>query len=162
MVLLDQFGEFFAKIFRPVNADIGLTFQMKDTSGTLRTMRVYGNFPDDPMFESQGVSQFQVGKGVSVVARTDFKIESPFTNGGVEDNPVTGLLGVFDQGLGLITIAGQIPSAFGAGSITEVVKINNWRAIDNVVYPFAIFRDTISPVSFIATDAINVTHEVQV
>jgi len=157
---MDNLGKVIAGFFRSpttANQDVSLI----DINGTPRTIRVYGavNVVFTDSGQGSGLHQGQVGEGVTIPTRQDTDIEQPFTNGGIEDNPVGSISGGYSSLEGKLTMPTLISPTTGSGTITEAVRIQRWIATDGLPYDFLIFRDLISPVSvFIAGQAINMEH----
>jgi len=160
MVVLDQWGLIFAQMFRPPSAGTSPTFNVNETTGSLRTFRFWGNHSGLLYMFRGGRNKAQVGKGVSIVTRQDFGIENPFTNGGVEDGAVNSAFGGYNNALGRLQFSTQITPTGGSGSVTEVIKITGFSDSGGTVRELAMFRDVVSPVAFISGETITVTHEV--
>jgi len=160
MVFTDNWGKLMTSIFQ-VPSTGSPVFTMEDLVGTTRNYQTYKDRDfDDHWNQDASLSFAQVGKGNTPATRQDVNIETPFTNGGAEDNlKITSLFG-YNSALGKITIATSISPTAGSGSITEVVKINrvqqtNASPIDNLW-----IRNIVNPVAFISGKTINVEHEI--
>ena len=161
MVILDNFGLLLAGFFRAPSTAVLTVGGIKDTSGVSFSLRPYDTIDSDRRFNKIGADRkAQVGKGTTPVTRQDFVIESPFTNGGVEDNPQNSNASGYVSGLGKIEAGTLIASTTGAGTITEVVKQIVLEDSFSTIRTMIIMRDIISPASFIASESINVNHEV--
>lgn len=160
MVFTDNWGKLMANIFI-VPTTTGATFTMEDLVGTTRTYQTYKDRDfDDHWNQSACVSFAQVGKGNTPATRQDVNIETPFTNGGVEDNlKITSLFG-YNSALGKITIATSISPTAGSGSITEVVKINSVQQTSATLIQNLWIRNVVNAVAFISAKTINVEHEI--
>ena len=100
----------------------------------------------------------QIGKGNSTPTRQDNTIETPFTNGGIEDNPVLSQADYgYVLGTGLATKETIISPTFSSGTIKEVVK---FCTMNGNICIWS--RDLVGDVAFIGGDSINVSNEVQV
>jgi len=157
----DNFGFLFSTFFRPVSQLDESRTGFKDTSGVSRTLKLI-SIRTDPLAYNAGltVSKVQVGKGTSPPTRQDQTIESPFTNGGAEDNPQPTLAYGLQSALGKIVIATLISPTFGSGFITEVAYFMTWRDNTGVDRDFLLFRNVITGVNFISGQGINVEHSV--
>jgi len=157
----DNFGEMIAGIFRPVSNATKVQAGFTSTTGLSKSLQIYGNQNAPNLnFTENGLSEAQVGKGVTPPTRQDENIEDPFTNGGVEDNPVTTNVGGYNNALGLVSIATQIQPTAGSGSVTEAVKTQQWRTADGDIVKFLIFRNVSSAHNFVLGESIDITHEV--
>jgi len=164
LVILDNFGFFLAKVFRSPTTGANFTgFVLKrQLGGALFGTSLYNTNTNSTIFNDGGVvRQAQVGKGTTPATRQDFAIESPFTNS-PESAKNNSADGAFNSGLGLISQPTLISNTGGSGSITEVIKVISVRDQQGgaLNVPMAIFRDSISPVSFINGESINIDHEV--
>ena len=161
MVVLDNLGLMLAKIFRSPTGASQIVSGLQDITGAIFSAELYGSDGSGTRWNRDGVvRQVQVGKGLSPVTRQDFKIESPFP-----DAPESVLNncsnGVYNSGLGKIAQPCLISSTGGAGTITEVIKIWRVRSTSpSSLRTTALFRDIVSPVNFIASEAINTEHTV--
>ncbi len=161
MVANDNLGILMAGIFKPVNSNDKSVFGIIDISGVSHEMKMYGRPLSSNMFNENSGTFAQVGKGASTPTRQDFNIENPFTNGGVEDSRQNTNLFGYNSGLGLITIGTQISPTTGSGTIKEVCKFHNFLSnTTGTVLVFLIYRDLISDVTFVASESIDLSHEV--
>jgi len=161
MVILDNFGLLLAGFFRaPSTADL-VVAGFKDTSGVSFSARVLAQISNLTRFNKIGADRkAQVGKGVVAVTRQDFKLENPFTNGGVEDNPQNSNVSGYNSAQGKIEAGTLISPTTGSGAITEVVKQIVIKDSITGNRTMIIMRDVIGVSNFISGQAINVNHEV--
>jgi len=162
LVVNDNFGILISALFRAPSALVK-TVVLKDIAGVSRNLDVF-NTDGANLFNdvATAISKVQVGKGLSPATRQDVNIESPFTNGGVEDNriDITQPAG-YNSGLGKVTVATLINPTAGAGAITEVCYYLFIRDNSGTVQTFLIFRNNLTvPVNFIASQSINIDSEV--
>jgi len=160
MVVNDNLAKMMAEIVIPL---VTGTFTKNvsgfiDVNGNDRTLTIWA--PNTSFtFNSANVSLAQVGKGTTPATRQDRKIETPFTNGGIEDGVVGTQPSGYNSGLGKITVATQIAPTVGAGAISEIVKINNWKANTGLIHAYCLTRDLVSPVvNFIGGQTIDTEH----
>jgi len=159
MVFTDNMGIFLAGLFRqPINGTKNIS-GMTSTTGAPISGNIYKTETDGLSLNRLTNNRIQVGKGTSIPTRQDLTIENPFTNGGLEDNPVLSITNYgYIQGSGLATKATVISPTFGSGIITEVVKFSDLAGND-IIWA----RDLLgTPASFIAGQAINVSNEVSI
>ncbi len=160
MVLTDNFGIMFAGLFTVPSTNSDTITGMKDITGSIETIQVKGSSNDQKNFNQSMLNQIQIGKGSTPPNAQDFNIESPFTNGGVEDLRGNVGNGGLDKPLAKILYGAQINPTFGTGGIREVcyfLRMRNSNAVDKT---FLMMRNVIPLVSFIAGQAINIDSEV--
>ena len=114
MTANDNLGILLAGLFRPLSTGNKSVFGIINTAGASHEMVVYGDPSANNVFNEAGASRAQVGKGTTPPTRQDRNIESPFTNGGVEDSAQSSNLFGYNSGLAKITIATQINPTTGA------------------------------------------------
>lgn len=102
-----------------------------------------------------------VGKGTTPATRSDFKIEVPFTDGSVLDDPL------LMQGLGYIPNSGfvtkntLITPTTTNGVINEVVKEVELNSEPAVIHKCIFMRNVVNPpASFVAGQAINIEEKI--
>jgi len=131
-----------------------------DTGGTPRTCGVYTATAS--LFTTDLVSigtLAQVGVGLTPATRSDLILETPFTNGGAEDNGISTGDGGWNSGLGKVDIPTLISPTAGNGAISESVLYGIWADTGNNARTFLISRDNISPVvNFLTGLAINIDY----
>jgi len=133
---------------------------MKDINGVVFRMRMYGFASNNNMNFSATFQSAQIGKGDTLENNNDFKIENPFTNGGVEDNQVLSIIASYAQGSELIEMITSMVAG-GSGGIREVCKFVICNDGDTGVdRTCLISRDVIPLKNFIANDVINIVHQV--
>ncbi len=160
MVLTDNFGIMLAGLFTtPLDAPSTIT-GLKDITGSIETIQVKGVFTSNANFNQVMLNQIQVGKGDTPPNSSNFEIESPFTNGGAEDNRNNIGNGGLDKPLGKILYGAQINPTAGSGSIREVCYFLRMRNSSSVDKTFLMIRNVIPLVGFIAGQAINIDVEV--
>jgi len=141
-LIVDNLGELFAIMFGVVT--FKTTNLIKDRSGVFRIYRVSrsvsGNAWDSPFS-----MLFQVGQGSTTPARSDFNIETPFTNGGVEDIEKAVSTGAFNVGLGEAKTNVIFSPTTGAGSISETICSFLGQTEVSGQRQFIWARDLISP-----------------
>ncbi len=160
MVLHNNFGFYLAGLFRnPTSALPAPTAGFIDSSGVPFSAPCYHteagavlNSDNQPCANGS----IQIGKGTTPATRFDLALESPFTNGGVEDSPVCCSPMSFIPDSGKISQGTIISPTTGSGTITEVVKHVNLSGGKACIWS----RDTISPANFIAGQSINVDEEI--
>jgi len=155
-LMTDMWGEMLQAILGGRNSTANTH---KDTGGTLKGIFVYNN-TDFFNSVSSGATgtRISIGKGLTPATRQDFKLESAF---GVapENQFVNTLDGVYNSGLGKITIPMTSFASGGSGAISETVLVGVWTASDPLVVNFILSRDNISPVvNFITGQTINVDY----
>lgn len=165
MTFTDNFGILFASIFQ-VPSTGSPAFQMKNTTGGFPSFQGYKDRDFDDHWNQTNPnpqSYAQVGKGSTPATRQDFQIENPFTNGGVEDNKkLTSLFG-YNSPLGKITIQTGISPTAGSGTITEVVKINQFVNTNGItISDIVMTRDNPTPTGFISGKSINLEHIIEI
>jgi len=155
-------GSLIAGIFRPISTGTKVVAGSKSTTGIVSNWKTYGGNGDGDKFNVVNVADStQVGKGNSPPTREDFNIEVPFTNGGIEDNPVNSGTYGYDGITGKISIPTLISPTFGSGSITEVCHFCNAKqSPSGAVLLFLYIHDIIAPVNFINGESLNVDYEV--
>ena len=166
--ITNNFGKFMAAMFCPlVNApnppaaEIGPGNPPIDITGASVPGRYsYSNNVGAAWnFGSGGESYIQIGAGVTPPLITDFQIETPFTNGGVEDSQVllTGS-GGYNAGTFRVSMATSIGPTGGAGTINEMGWICDWSGT-----LFMMTHDAISPgVPFVLGETIFVQYFFQI
>ena len=128
-----------------------------DEAGNNRTLRSWGTNAQ-VNFNTAIAGFVQVGEGVTPATRQDFKLEDPFSNGGVEDAPVLNQVFGYNSGLGKVTVATMITPTAGSGTITEVIHFGNFKDTANITIFVLTQRDVISPTNFITGETIDVEH----
>jgi len=157
-LITNQYGEFFARLFRAV-AQGSNSLTAQDFTNTTRTFLFYST---SASYNTTFSRLMQIGQGSTAPARSDFNIETPFANGGPEDLRQ----GFANAGYSSVTFQTKESIAIlatGAGTITEAV--NFWVARDTVAVQriMLMARDIISPgVSFIAAQNIFVEYTWQI
>jgi len=164
MVFTDNVGIIIAGLFRPRGSGIEETPDtLRDVNGTLFGVRTYGGNSSANFNVSAVTFTAQVGKGNTPATRQDIDIENPFSNGGVEDNQVGSLSGIYNVAQARIIMSTAIGATIGAGAITEVCKfitVNDRFGGDHVIM---VMRDIIDPpVNFIATNTINIENRIDI
>ena len=133
---------------------------MVDINGIVFAVQLYSASSLNNLNVSARSEQGQIGKGTTPAFRTDLNIETPFTNGGQEDNRVTSVPAFYIPATELIELITTIPTS-GSGTITEVCKfviINDNTGVDRVIM---ISRDIISPgIDFVSGQNVNMLQEV--
>ncbi len=164
-LLLDNFGKFIQGAFL---RNSGTLNTIADT-GVLETTRYIGNVANTARYNSivnvSTGTRFQVGQGTTPATRGDFKTETPFTNGGLEDNQTSTGTGVYTVGINRVNVAGVISPTTGTGSISEFVMFGIWQKFPQAQQTrnYALSRDNISPVAnFGIADAINIDYAIQI
>ena len=161
MTTNDNLGNLLAQLIRaPTSVTTDTPAIFRNTAGNLISFRIVGSnnttlFNDDVTVPTVTETRVQIGKGTTPPTRQDFDIESPFTNGGVEDSPVKSNVAGYISALGQINMATQLTPMAGTGTITEVIVLKNTRA-----GTFLWYRNLITPASFILGNTININHEV--
>ncbi len=104
----------------------------------------------------------QVGQGTTPAVRTDFDIETPFANGGLEDGRVVTQNPVYDNVNFRVQMAINF-NATGGGDISESVLLNRYlKALPRALHIMLMSRDIITPVvNFIATQSVFVQYTLQ-
>lgn len=160
MVFLNNIGLILALLFREPSSSTNST-PLVESIVAVRTVLVLGNNTGQLFNKVTTVPQTQIGKGTTPVSRSDVNTETPFTNGGIEDNRVASLPFGYSSVLAKITVPTSISPTFGAGSITEVTKFIALRNSTGTEEQYMILRDIINPSEpFIAAQNINIDHEV--
>jgi hypothetical protein len=159
----DNFGLLLSKLFRaPTTGALSNVGGFFDITGAPLVINIYG-LASATLFNEFAGGNVQVGKGTTPATRQDTNIETPFTNGGVEDNPVNAIVGAYNPSLAKVEIPALISPTAGAGAISEVVRTRGMENSVGVGKEMLLTRDNVSPVSnFIAGQAINVNHEVDI
>jgi len=151
MTITDNMAKFFAGYLIPVATQRVSTVEVINSVGNPVNVQIFG-FGGGAMSANNG--RMQIGKGTALVTRQDFKIEVPFTNGGIEDNSFSNSAGGYNSVLGEIQINGTLAPVLGAGTITEICKFCQWSG------EILVFHDLVSPVGFIAGEQVNVLYSV--
>ncbi len=160
----DNLGILIAKLIRPPSS--GNLFGVsgfKDISGVAQNLDLYGlvtAFTFNDTNQGATTSQTQVGDGATPPTRQQTNIDSPFSNGGVEDGRVANTNIGYNSGLGKIDIPTNFTPTAGSGTIKEVCKFMAMSRAIGGQGIFMIFRDLTPDTSFIAGKTINVVHEV--
>ena len=155
-LLLDNFGKWFAMAFG------GSVQTMNDISNVARAFRGTAGtnrFSND-QYNVTG-SQMMIGQGLTPAALTDFYIETPFSNGGLEDSRHSTVDGVYFTGLKEAKTTIQIAPTAGSGSVSETIFLFVMRDDTGaqVARYVTISRDNISPVvPFVMGNQINVEY----
>ena len=160
MVILDNLGIMLAGVFRnPTSANSPFIAGFKTIAGASFSIRLYDTQDDPERYNRiSPLNQAQVGSGNTPATRQDINIENPFPNAPESSRINSNAFG-YTSGLGKITTGTLISNTGGSGTITEVVKY--MQVTDNIATRIiAIMRDVISPVGFIASESINIDHEV--
>ncbi len=162
-MLVDNFGQFLKGHFTILSTGVRTT-PIVNLAGVTRTLNIYGNQAtfvwNDTNAVGTKVDSGQVGKGTTPATRSDFKIETPFTNAPESAKQVS-LAGGYNSGLGKSTIQTNITPTGGSGSVTEFCKINNMTVDEtNTFEPFVLTRDVFPPVAFIMGETISASLEV--
>jgi len=156
-LLTDNYGKTLAGMFRPVAVGNNF-FTINDLSNNLETMRYYANSPSG--FNNAGARSIQIGSGNTPPTRQDFNIETPFSNGGQEDNAVAFSNAGFD-GAGTTKESITLTTT-GAGVIAETINRWNGRNSAGASRTWILTRDLISPTSsFIASQQVFVEYNWQ-
>ena len=158
-LLTDNFGKWLNNLLSANAA----AFTMNDLTNVARNMVCYSATVAFNMTLAGGIgSLIQIGKGTTLAARSDFNIETAFTNGGAEDNiQNTGLAG-WSSVLGQITIPAGISPTNGPGDVSETILVAQWNDNIPVNRQFVLSRDNISPVvSFVSGKNVNVEYIIQ-
>jgi len=119
---------------------------------------------DDPYntFVANG-STIRVGQGITPPARTDFNVDSGFSNGGPEDSLAGTASGGYNSSLGQVSVAVTITPTGGSGTVNETIITFQNRNVVNVAANYVMARDLISPgVSFILAQSITVVYTWQI
>ncbi len=162
MTFTNNMGVLMSAIF-PLNSGTGDQFRsgMIDITNTPQTIKIKGFSSDQELFNTVMAGNFvQIGKGSTPSLRTDFNIESPFTNGGVEDNQIPTGVGGFTDGNNKILYTTQINPTAGSGSIREVCYFLTLRNSSAINKTFLMMRDIIPLIGFIAGQSITIENEV--
>jgi len=160
MVFTDNFGFMVSGLFTKSDS-LDQFRTLKDITGSSEIIKVKGLTTDATVFNSGGMANFiQIGKGFTAPNAQDFEIENPFTNGGVEDNPIVAPNGGFVINVNKILYAVQINPTAGSGGIREVCYFLDMRNSVGVVKTFLMWRDVIPVVNFNAGQSITVESEV--
>jgi len=145
-----------AGLFRqPSTVSTTLVAGFKSTAGVLFSANLYKTESGNGLFAVRD-NTIQIGKGTTPPTRQDFKLETPFTNGGIEDNKVLSGSYGYVAGSGIANQGTIISPTTGSGSITEVVKYFNGMSSHECIF----MRNVITPVAFLGGDSINVEEEV--
>jgi len=144
--------------------DAFVTPPATDNEGTTNNaIKVYGTSLCFNMTDTVPAGLFgstiRIGKGTTPVTRQDFKIETAFTAGAPENDPVGTGDGGWNSGLGQISIPMQlVAGAFGA--ISETCLFLDIGTISPVeLQQYLISHDNISPVvNFITGESVNVDY----
>jgi len=164
MTFNDNFGLLLAKLVR-APSDVALlgVGGFFDSGGNARSLNIFGTNAQELFnFTNIGatVAKAQVGKGSSSASRQDRDIESPFTNGGVEDTKVTVGSATYNSILGKIEIPTLIAPTTGAGTITEEILMAHLELGGATDFDFLFSRKLTSPSGFISAESINIVNEV--
>ena len=171
-LITDQFGILLAQLFRTPSTTAQQVISLKGTDGVTNTFKPYwfgdvnaGNTDWAGMLVqlAGGVSSgIQIGQGTTLAARTDFDIETPFANGGLEDSRFGIQVPIYNIALSRCNFSNSIIST-GAGSITETALLNIYmRDLPRSIKTLCMARDNISPsVDFVAAQSIFVEYVLQ-
>jgi len=108
-------------------------------------------------------SYVQVGQGTTPALIDNFAIETPFSNGGIEDSRRGTGIGAYFAGLNDVLVSSVISPTIGGGSISEAGLFAQWRRslFANQFRVFLLSRDNISPVvPFSAGNTINIDYTI--
>jgi len=158
LTVSDNFGMLLAGLVVPLQTG---SFT-KDVSGFIttlglsKTLTIWGTNPA-VNFNSANQNRAQVGKGNTPATRQDIKIESAFASSPESDLNVSQAFG-YNSGLGKVSVATQIAPTGGAGTITEIVKINNLKDNAGGALEYLFTRDVIVGVGFIIGQTIDTEH----
>jgi len=158
----DNFGLLLAKLVRaPSEASLKNVAGFFDSGGNARTLNIFG-FSTDELFNytqlGATIAKAQVGKGGSTALRQDRDIESPFTNGGLEDTKVS--VQPMTYNAGKVEIPTLISPTTGAGTITEEILMAHLEAGGATDFDFLFSRKLVGASGFIVGESINIINEV--
>ncbi len=164
-LLTDNFGKFFQGAYFRNGGALGLI----DNVGSLQTVDFIGNPPFTARYNANNSvslgTRFQIGSGTTPADRADFRIETAFANGGLEDNQTNTGSGAYTAGLSRINVAGVISPTTGTGSISEFVMLAIWQKFpqQSQTKVYCLSRINISPVvAFGVADTINIDYAIQI
>jgi len=145
-LILDNWGELFAVIHGPIVGSPGRTFVgLKNKGGTTGQTWLVWKDVNPQSWDFNLVARIGVGSGTTTPARTDFKIETNFANGGPEDSVVIVKQGAYTPDLGQVSVGSHIAPTAGPGTINEIVmewQMNIQSGGNNFI---TMARDAISP-----------------
>lgn len=144
-VLNNNWGKMLTGLLSDDEAD----YILQDITDVARTMRFSGQSAINFARTFGGAvlgSQAQIGQGSTPATRSDFNIETPFANGGLEDSLTNTGTGVWVEAQGHATVPIVINPTTGAGVISESVLVMSWIDKGVVVRKLLASRDNISPV----------------
>jgi len=133
-LISDNMGELFAEFHRAVSSG-AKTITLQDTTDTTQSFAQFWR-SNQSLGTNGRISMFstfsavnagiQIGKGSAQVTRQDFKIEDPFTNGGLEDSRNLISTPAYNVALSRCEFGVSITST-GAGIISETAHINSYH-----------------------------------
>ncbi len=150
-IINDNFGKWLAAMHSPLvnganpaDAQIGQGNDPVNLQGVANGSNYYYNDGNNAWNAfTAGEAYIQIGQGATPPLVSDFNIETPFANAGPEDvmKLVAGPAG-FNPTVSRISIAANIGPAAGAGTISELALIQDWRFSTE----FLMSHDAINPV----------------
>lgn len=160
-LIMNNWGELLAAIQGPFIAERTFSGMNDITNSGPFTVRVW-RLATGTRWDRFMTSFIQVGSGSSVVARSDFNIETAFANGGVEDTRIGAGPGGTNSSLGQVKVPLSIFPTVGGGTVNEVCMFWDIRADTGAVKICLMAHDLISPgVSFLVGQSIFVEYTYQ-
>ena len=158
MVFTSNMGKIIAGLLRTPSAADN-TVVLQDLGDVARAIHIYAN---SEQLGANAVSLNQIGQGTTPANRTDTNIETPF--GVAPESALVGNgAGVFFTATGIVKIGFVIAPTGGAGTITEVAKINQFQITGGTFHNFLIIRTTdFTAVTFIAAQTLSVDQLIQI
>lgn len=161
-IINNNFGKWLAAMHSPIsnisndpNHQIGSPGNLPiDITNTGRTKYFYNSIPNDYLNSGGGVTQAQIGSGLTVPALSDFDTETPFIGGPEAAKTLITGTGAYAPSAGQVTLAFSIGAVTQNGTINEVALFHDWLNND-----FMISHDAVSPaVNFIIGETIFVQY----
>ena len=158
MVFTDNVGKIFAGLMRPLTQNSAKQITIVDINNVTQNVWVYTASSNSLWWG--GTNEIQVGDGNTPADPLDYNIESPFTNGGIEDNRKVMALPTYTLGSKEIIQNANIAPTAGGGSIEEICQFKNGHNNGGTDIWYLICRNVITAVPFTAGASLNLEAEV--
>jgi len=155
-IINDNFGKVFAGAFKLVSLGVPI-IDIVDDTGSTETVNLYGK-TGVSAYNTQIRSRVQIGQGSTTPLRTDFNVETPFTNGGVEDGKINTDNGSFILGPSQVQVGKIISPTAGSGVIEETCLYGVWFVDGVGSRVFLLSRDSVSSLSFEEGEGVSVRY----
>jgi len=156
-IINDNFGLVFAGAFKDVLFATQPTVNLVDDTGSTETVFLY-TVTGETAYNNGMRSRVQIGQGSTGPLRTNFNIETPFANGGVEDGKIDTDDGSFILGPSQVQVGKIISPTGGSGVIEETCLFGVWRIDSGAQRVFLLSRDAVSSLSFEEGEGVSVRY----